>query len=277
GSVQLTDVSSAVSTLGLWGPRARDLLERVSDHDLSDAAFGFGTAQDVQIGPIPASLLRISYVGELGWEIHVPVEHGLRLWDELWAAGEDLGLLAAGIGVYGTTGRLEKGYRLMGAELTGEYDPVEADLALPKVKTHDFVGKDACLAARRGGAAVHARGRDGHRRRGDRRRRRGRLHAGRRAGPRARRITARGREGATLRRHLGRSRSVAGPLPADGVPAAAAGRPGHGAAGRVPGQAIPGHRAHGGPHARLRSRGPADEGLRAADVPHHPAAGEVSP
>ena len=154
GSVQLTDVSSAVSTLGLWGPRARDLLERVSDHDLSDAAFGFGTAQDVQIGPIPASLLRISYVGELGWEIHVPVEHGLRLWDELWAAGEDLGLLAAGIGVYGTTGRLEKGYRLMGAELTGEYDPVEADLALPKVKTHDFVGKDAYLAARRGGPAA---------------------------------------------------------------------------------------------------------------------------
>lgn len=108
----------------------------------------------MQIGPIPASLLRISYVGELGWEIHVPVEHGLRLWDELWAAGEDLGLLAAGIGVYGTTGRLEKGYRLMGAELTGEYDPVEADLALPKVKTHDFVGKDAYLAARRGGPAA---------------------------------------------------------------------------------------------------------------------------
>ncbi|MGO1598377.1 MAG: glycine cleavage T C-terminal barrel domain-containing protein [Brachybacterium sp.] len=154
GSAHLMDVTSAVSSLGLWGPRARDLLARVTDHDLSDASFGFGTAQDVQIGSVPASLLRISYVGELGWEIHVPTEHGLRLWDELWRQGQDLGLLAAGIGVYGTTGRLEKGYRLMGAELTGEYDPVEADLALPKVKTHDFVGRDAYLAARRGDPAA---------------------------------------------------------------------------------------------------------------------------
>src|SRR5699024_4925415 len=120
GTVQLADVSSAVSPLRLWVRPPRDLSVRESEHDLSDATCVFGTAQDVQIGPIPASLLRISYVGELGWEIHVPVEHGLRLWDELWAAGEDLGLLAAGIGVYGTTGRLEKGYRLMGAELTGE-------------------------------------------------------------------------------------------------------------------------------------------------------------
>ncbi|MDN5898938.1 MAG: FAD-dependent oxidoreductase [Brachybacterium sp.] len=150
GSAQLMEVSSAVTSLGLWGPRAREVLARVTDHDLSDAAFGFGTAQDVQIGSVPASLLRISYVGELGWEIHVAAEHGLRLWDVLWESGRDLGLLAAGIGVYGTTGRLEKGYRLMGAELTGEYDPVEADLALPKVKAHDFIGRDAYLAARRG-------------------------------------------------------------------------------------------------------------------------------
>ncbi|ATG51658.1 glycine cleavage system protein T [Brachybacterium vulturis] len=154
GSAQLVDASSAVASLGLWGPRARDLLTRVTDHDLSDAAFGFGTAQDVQIGSVPASLLRISYVGELGWEIHLPTEHGLRVWDELWRQGQDLGLCAAGIGVYGTTGRLEKGYRLMGAELTGEYDPVEADLALPKVKTHDFVGRDAYLAARRDAPAA---------------------------------------------------------------------------------------------------------------------------
>lgn len=148
GSVQLTDATSAVSTLGLWGPRARDLLQRVTEHDLTSEAFGFGTAQEVLIGSVPASLLRISYVGELGWEIHVPTEHGLRLWDELWGHGQDLGLIAAGIGVYGTTGRLEKGYRLIGAELTSEYTPVEADLALPKVKVHDFVGRQAYLAAR---------------------------------------------------------------------------------------------------------------------------------
>lgn len=149
GSVQLVDSTSAVSTLGVWGPRARDLVSRITEHDLSDAAFGFGSAQDVLLGSVPASLLRISYVGELGWEIHMPAECGPRVWDVLWGSGQDLGPVTAGIGVYGTTGRLEKGYRLMGAELTAEYDPVEADLALPKVKKHGFVGKQAYLAARR--------------------------------------------------------------------------------------------------------------------------------
>src|SRR5699024_3710198 len=107
------------------GPRARDLLSPLTEADLGDEAFGFGTARDVQLDSIPVSMLRISYVGELGWEIHVPAEHGLRLWDLLWEAGQECDVLAAGIGVYGTTGRLEKAYRLMGAELTGEYDPVD--------------------------------------------------------------------------------------------------------------------------------------------------------
>ncbi|HJG50700.1 MAG TPA: glycine cleavage system protein T, partial [Brachybacterium faecium] len=77
-----------------------------------------------------------------------------RLWDRLWEAGQEHGVLAAGIGVYGTTGRLEKGYRLMGAELTGEYGPVEADLALPRVKRAEFLGKQAYLASRERGPAA---------------------------------------------------------------------------------------------------------------------------
>ncbi|WP_114855944.1 FAD-dependent oxidoreductase [Brachybacterium sp. YJGR34] len=154
GSVQLTDRTSAISTIGVWGPRARALLSAVTTHDLSDATFGFGTAQDAELGSIPASLLRISYVGELGWEIHVASEHALALWDQLWEAGQEHGVRPAGIGVYGTTGRLEKGYRLMGAELTAEFDPVEAGLALPKVKRADFVGKQAYLAAREGTPAA---------------------------------------------------------------------------------------------------------------------------
>ena len=154
GSVQLTDVTSAVSTIGVWGPRARDLLSPLTEADLGDEAFGFGTVRDVQLDSIPVSMLRISYVGELGWEIHVPAEHGLRLWDLLWEAGQECDVLAAGIGVYGTTGRLEKVYRLMGAELTGEYDPVDADLALPKVKRADFIGKQPYLAARERGASA---------------------------------------------------------------------------------------------------------------------------
>ena len=150
-SVQLSDATSAVSTIGVWGPRARDLISSLTEADLGDEAFGFGMARDVLLGSLPVSMLRISYVGELGWEIHVPAEHGLRLWDLLWEAGQECGVLAAGIGVYGTTGRLEKAYRLMGAELTGEYDPVDADLALPKVKRADFIGKQGYLAARERG------------------------------------------------------------------------------------------------------------------------------
>ncbi|ADD41518.1 GcvT family protein [Stackebrandtia nassauensis] len=150
GSVSLADLSSATGTVGVWGPRARDLLSSISDDDLSDAGFGFGTARHITIDGVPVLAMRISYVGELGWELHAPFEQGARLWDAIAAAGEPFGCVPAGIGVYGTTGRLEKGYRLFGAELDGEYDPVEAGLALPKVKAAEFIGKDAYLRARQG-------------------------------------------------------------------------------------------------------------------------------
>lgn len=148
GSVHLVDATSAVCSVGIWGPRAREVVASLTDDDVSDAGFGFGTAREVTLGGLPVSMLRISYVGDLGWEIHAPTEYGLRLWDLLWEAGERHGMIAAGIGVYGTTGRLEKAHRLMGAELTGEYDPVEAGLALPRVKSAEFIGKAAYLATR---------------------------------------------------------------------------------------------------------------------------------
>ena len=104
--------------------------------------------RDLLIDGIPCTLFRISYVGENGWEIYTRMEHGLRLWDTIAAAGEQYGIVPVGIGVYAVTGRIEKGYRLMGAELESEYDPVEAGLARPKVKSADFIGKEAYLAAR---------------------------------------------------------------------------------------------------------------------------------
>jgi glycine cleavage system aminomethyltransferase T len=91
---------------------------------------------------------RISYVGELGWEIYAPMEQGLRLWDTLWAAGQPLGVVAVGIGVYATTGRLEKGYRAHGNELELDFNLVEAGMGRPTVKDADFVGKAAYLAQR---------------------------------------------------------------------------------------------------------------------------------
>ncbi|MDA3623875.1 FAD-dependent oxidoreductase [Saccharopolyspora sp. WRP15-2] len=148
GTVGFADLTSAVCTIGVWGPRARDLLAAATEDDVSDEGFRFGTGRWITVDGVPVLALRLSYVGDLGWELHAPFEQGLRLWDALWRAGQPFGVVPAGIGVYGTTGRLEKGYRLMGAELESEYGPVEADLALPKVKSADFIGKEAYLRAR---------------------------------------------------------------------------------------------------------------------------------
>jgi heterotetrameric sarcosine oxidase gamma subunit len=146
--VILTDLTSAWTTLGLWGPSAREVLAKVTDADISHAGFPFGTCREVEIGGLTVLASRISYVGELGWELYCPMEAGARLWDTLWAAGQPLGLIPAGIGVYGTTGRLEKGYRAFGMELTHDFNLVEAGMTRPNVKPQDFTGKVAYLAQR---------------------------------------------------------------------------------------------------------------------------------
>ena len=153
-SVTLTDLTSAICTVGLWGPHARDVLQAVTDDDVSNEAFPYGTTQKLIINGIPVTAFRISYVGELGWELSTNMEHGLKLWDTLWEAGQKYSIVPVGIGVYGTTGRLEKGYRLMGHELEGEYTPVEAGLERRLVKKADFIGKEAYLKAREEGPAA---------------------------------------------------------------------------------------------------------------------------
>jgi len=144
----LADLTSAWTTIGLWGPRARDVLAAVTADDVSHPGFAFGTCREIEVDGIVVLASRISYVGELGWELHAPIEQGLRLWDTLWAAGQPHGLVPAGIGVYGTTGRLEKGYRAFGFELTADYTLTEAGMTRPKVKEQAFIGKDAYLAQR---------------------------------------------------------------------------------------------------------------------------------
>jgi heterotetrameric sarcosine oxidase gamma subunit len=154
GSVTFTDRSQGICTLGVWGPNAEKVLAKVATneaaapYDVSQAGFPYGAVQDVLIGGIPCTMFRISYVGENGWEIYTRMEHGLQLWDTIWDAGQEFDIIPVGIGVYAVTGRIEKGYRLMGAELESEYNPVEAGLARPKVKSADFLGKEAYLAAR---------------------------------------------------------------------------------------------------------------------------------
>jgi glycine cleavage system aminomethyltransferase T/glycine/D-amino acid oxidase-like deaminating enzyme len=148
GSAQLADLTSAWATIGVWGPRARDMVQLYTEADLSNAGFPFATCRWVDFGPVRALASRISYVGELGWEIYVPFEQGARLWDLLWEAGQPHGVVPVGIGVYGTTGRLEKCYRAYGNELEQEYNLVEAGLARPQVKPEDFIGKVAYLKQR---------------------------------------------------------------------------------------------------------------------------------
>ncbi len=148
GSAQLHDLTSAMSTIGLWGPRARDILSAATSDDVSNDGFKFGTCRSIDIGTVRVLASRISYVGDLGWELYVPMEQGLLLWDTLWEAGRPHGLAACGIGVYGTTGRLEKCYRAHGNELETEYNVVEAGMSAPRVKADDFVGKEAHLRHR---------------------------------------------------------------------------------------------------------------------------------
>ena len=154
GTAQVCDLTSSMTTIGLWGPRARDIFASVTSDDVSNEGFKFGTCRVVEVGTQRVLASRISYVGDLGWELYVPMEQGLKLWDVLWEAGRAHGLAACGIGVYGTTGRLEKGYRAHGNELETEYNVVEAGMQAPRVKDEEFVGKAAHLRHRGEGPAA---------------------------------------------------------------------------------------------------------------------------
>jgi glycine cleavage system aminomethyltransferase T len=149
GSAQLSDQSSAWCTIGLWGPRARDVLASAAEEDVSNEAFPYATCRWITLGTLRVLASRISYVGELGWELYAPFETGARLWDTLWEAGHPHGVVPVGVGVYLTTGRLEKSYRAHGNELELEYDPVEAGMSGRAVKDEEFIGKRAYVEARK--------------------------------------------------------------------------------------------------------------------------------
>ena len=148
GTASIADLTSSWTTLGLWGPRARDVLASVTSGDVSHEGFGFGTCREIELGGVTVLASRISYVGELGWELYAPMEEGRRVWDTIWDAGRPHGLIPVGIGVYNTTGRMEKGYRAYGAELESCYNLVEAGMTRPSVKAQPFVGRDAYLEQR---------------------------------------------------------------------------------------------------------------------------------
>jgi glycine cleavage system aminomethyltransferase T len=147
GSVAVEDVTSKYACLGLWGPHARDILQPLTNVDLSNDGFPYMRAEELAVGPVPCLAVRVTYVGELGWELYCPTEFGLRLWDTLWDAGRAHGLVAGGYKAIDTL-RLEKGYRAWGADITPDDTPYEAGLSFAvKLDKGDFVGRDALLAA----------------------------------------------------------------------------------------------------------------------------------
>ena len=146
GSVQFTQLTGAQGVLVLAGPKARLLLKRVTDADLSNEAFRWLTAQDIVVGMAPVNAMRVNFVGELGWELHHPIEYQNHIFDTLFAAGEDLGLKPFGIRAMDTM-RLEKSYRMVGTELSIEYSAYESAMErFVKADKGNFLGRDALLA-----------------------------------------------------------------------------------------------------------------------------------
>jgi glycine cleavage system aminomethyltransferase T/glycine/D-amino acid oxidase-like deaminating enzyme len=141
--VRITERTGSLFALGLWGPRARDVLEAVTEADVSDEAFPYLTAAYLNVGEVgPVWAQRISYAGELGWELYGQFAMGDRAWHLLWGAGREHGLVAAGLGAFDSL-RLEKGYRLWGQDIHTEHDPIEAGLAFAVRWDKDFQGKAA--------------------------------------------------------------------------------------------------------------------------------------
>ncbi|MFO7858332.1 MAG: aminomethyltransferase family protein, partial [Ectothiorhodospiraceae bacterium] len=144
--VEIEDHTDHLACLGLWGPQARTTLQAVADHpeELEPDRFPFATAREITVKGLPVFAFRISYVGEQGWELHVPFSYGLSLWDLLAAEG----VTPVGIETYANSRRLEKSLRLQNADLLTDYNLYEAGLARPKVKAADFHGKAAYVAQR---------------------------------------------------------------------------------------------------------------------------------
>jgi 4-methylaminobutanoate oxidase (formaldehyde-forming) len=144
-SVTIEDVGSSYATIGMWGPKARTILEKVTTDKVSNESFPYMTSKRITIGDVPVLASRVTYVGELGWELYCPMEYGLRLWDTLWEAGKPEGMVAGGYKAIESM-RLEKGYRYWSGEITPDYTPYEAGLGFAvKLDKDDFIGRDALV------------------------------------------------------------------------------------------------------------------------------------
>ncbi len=143
GSVQIRDITGGTCCVGLWGPLAREVIGAVCADDLTNDGLKYFRAKQIRVGGVPVTAMRLSYVGELGWELYTTADNGQRLWDVLWAAGQRHGIVAAGRAAFNSL-RLEKGYRSWGADMTTEYNPYEVGLGFAvSPRKESFVGRDA--------------------------------------------------------------------------------------------------------------------------------------
>lgn len=158
-NAQLVDVTSAYSVLSLMGPCSRAILEHLTSDDVSDLSLPFGTFKTVGISACPVRALRISYVGELGFELHIPIEYATTVYDALIAAGEPLGLKNGGYRAIESL-RLEKGYRAWGADIGPDHTPIEAGLgfAVKDGTSIDFRGRSVIEQQRRNGVSKRLAG-----------------------------------------------------------------------------------------------------------------------
>lgn len=142
--VQVKDITGGTCCIGLWGPLAREVITTVSGDDWSNKGLRYFRCKRATVGGVPVLAMRLSYVGELGWELYASAEHGGRLWDALWKAGQRHGVVAAGRTAFNAL-RLEKGYRAWGAEMTTEHDAYAAGLgfAVKPDKEGGFIGQEA--------------------------------------------------------------------------------------------------------------------------------------
>ncbi len=139
---ELVDVTRGLSVIGVMGPRSRALLARLTDSDLSNSGFPFLSSRTIGIATATVRAVRITYVGELGWELHVPIDQAVAVYDALMSAGQDLGVANAGHYAINSL-RLEKGYRAWGAELSPDDTPLEAGLGFAIDWTKPFLGREA--------------------------------------------------------------------------------------------------------------------------------------
>jgi 4-methylaminobutanoate oxidase (formaldehyde-forming) len=156
--VRIVDVTGAFGCFALWGPRSREILAALTPSDLGNTAFPFMTAQTLTVGDVPVRALRVTFVGELGYELYVSSEYGAALWSAIWAAGRDKGLVAGGYRAIDSM-RLEKGYRVWGSDITPETNPYEAGLGfcVKLDKPGGFEGRDAVRDAKERGVTRRLR------------------------------------------------------------------------------------------------------------------------